>query len=424
MFHPSDYKKLIRAVERIEQRWPQVAPVPQERDRDAIAEKALRHVVDWDWPARQSLMTAAARAAFDDVRRERASLAPLRDFLIREVAASSRPGFLGALSEVYLESFVPGAPHSLALAESLAEARPRLSSRWAKAFDALPELLDARSGPARIAQRMVASSEPFTMLKAAGLRFPHRTGFMDHAHTAFVDALKPGLTHDNGAAFAHLCAWLRTDDGKARTAGADEALKAVLTPWRDHDPSEAYKVVLLRELVALYGDPRLGRGDWHNTGEAKAPLLRWLAAATQELFWQIISRADNSHMVPQRRAFWLQMFEEGRISEAWFALSEKGELLARALAKQTSGGILASFGRQTHGGHNGRCLLIMRVGQNIVVEGSSNYKVHIFNETCKDRPKLYLGSYNCESIRRTLPEKFKKTHDQYGNWQQWVRQQL
>jgi len=420
LFHPTEPKALARAVERIEQRWPDIAPTPQEKDRDAIALMALRHVTAWDWPARQSLITAAARAAFDPVRRDRASLAPLRDFLIRETAASRRPGFLGALCEVYLESFVPAAPHSRALAEALISAQPRLPGRWAKAFGALPELLDARHGPARMAQRMAASSEPLAMLKAAGLRFPHRQGFMDHAHAAFIEVLEPGLRSDNGAAFAHLCAWLRSDDGKGRTLGADLALKAVLAPWRAFDPSAAYRDVLVRDLVRLYGDPRLTQGDWHNTSDAKAPLLRWLVGATLELFLDVVTEAEksvNNDMWRRRNDFWRRLHREKKILDASVALSQRGREIADALARKNPDRTLPICEQAAGGTRRETSLLIMNINGKIVVEGSHNYKLHVFPRDFLNSPQLHQKSYDCEQIRRLLRHRPDLTKTHNGAWE-------
>ncbi|WP_414813027.1 EH signature domain-containing protein [Pantoea ananatis] len=79
------------------------------------------------------------------------------------------------------------------------------------------------------------------------------------------------------------------------------------------------------------------------------------------------------------------------------------------------------FGRQVAGSRKNTSLLILKIGHCIVVEGSHNYKVHIFRSDNKKAPELFRLKYDCEHIR-TLPNSFAIPH--LSGWQEKVREHI
>ena len=65
--------------------------------------------------------------------------------------------------------------------------------------------------------------------------------------------------------------------------------------------------------------------------------------------------------------------------------------------------------------------LILKIGGKIVVEGSSNYKIHIFDERNPRAPKLYQHSYDCDAIRRISGAQAKM---HLGHWEGWVLERI
>lgn len=136
------------------------------------------------------------------------------------------------------------------------------------------------------------------------------------------------------------------------------------------------------------------------------------------LFLDVISRVEDSHMWEPRRKFWLGLYEEGRISEAWVAFSFYAKQVARQLAAEKDLQTM-SFGEQVvGGGRNNTSLLIMRVGKAIVVEGSHSYKVHVFRSSDPSAPALYRTRYDCDQIR--LRDHIEAVIHS-GNWQGRVK---
>lgn len=412
--------RLVAAARRVLSRWPDVVADPPERDRDRLVTEMLRRLQAGDWNgARMSFVTSAARALFDAERRSRPALEPLRRFYYAELVASDSRSFLAAMMSVYLGSYEPGATHTVALAQSLAKVLQRLDVRSRLLVDEVPEVLDPKRGAEALGSRMVQMDDPWQGLRDLHLLSPHAPGIMDFAHLAFVDRVAPKLNQPNE--IDRLLRWLKPDGREPRASGAGEAIEALLMPWRDQDPSPDMQHDLITRIVDYYGDPRVrGRaGVWSSVSDGLlAILLRWLTGANIRFFLEIVSAVEDSHMWAPREKFWLGLYQQRRIDSAWVAFSDAGA----ALARRKAGARAIPFGRQIAGGsRSGTCLLILKIGTKIVVEGSSNYKIHIFDERNSRAPKLYQDSYDCDAIRRISGAQAKM---HLGYWQGWVLERI
>ncbi|MER2268725.1 EH signature domain-containing protein [Methylobacterium oxalidis] len=417
-------KPILAATERVLQRWPDVVPNPPERDREQLVLRMKAHLDQNRWDGVQmSLVSAAARALFDEVRRQRSDLAGLRTFYLEEIRASTSTTFLGAMISVYLESFVPNAPHTRDLAEALHEIRHRMGARWRMLIDSVPEILRPDAAPDAIARKMVGMKNPCADLKELGLRSPHAPGLMDFAHLAYVARLEPHLSAR--VELDRLFAWLKPDgQASARMSGASEAIDAVLGHWRTSNPSDDDLSFLTQSLVGLYDDPRVQRGGaWAGVASDRlAVIMRWLTGENIRFFMDVVSAVEDSHMWEPRRRFWLKLHAQRRIDAAWVAFSPSGALYARRmLASRGTRGVL-NYGRQSAGGARvNTSLLILKSGSKIIVEGSHSYKVHIFRDADPRAPTLYQQEYDCERIRLT-PGAEAKAH--LGDWQSWVEERI
>lgn len=419
----TDLTPLRAAVARIEARWPdQGTPEPQ--DPEALVQD-MRHRLAHDaWDGCSvSHVCAAARALFDQERRNRSDLDALRRFYYRETEQCDRPTLLNAMLAAYLDSFEPGASHTHAIAESLRKAEGRPSGRSARLLTALPQLLDPGAAVEAVTDHLVGSERPYETLVALGLQSPHAPGLMDHAHLCFVERLAPRLADGDEA--NRLLDWLCPKGKLARRSGAADAITAILHPWVRQDPAAQRLSQLTHRLVDMYGDPRRVAGDpWHNVGDAeRAVFLRWLTGENLRLLFDAITDTNDSHMWAERREFYLGLHQQKRIDAAWVAFAPAGARQARAILANAGHGGGMEFGRQTAGGgRKNTSLLIARIGSKIVVDGSHSYKVHVFQQDDPRAPKLFQQSYDCEKIRYSLPESRKKSH--HGAWQNWVEMRI
>ncbi|MDL2398452.1 EH signature domain-containing protein [Rhizobium mayense] len=408
---------LISRTERILSRWPDIVANPPEKDRERLVAIVREHLEHDDWDGtRLSLMTTAARALFDQDRRGRPELAELRDFYCREVRVSTRPAFLGGLFSVYMESFDATADHTRQLAAALVEAKGRLGARWRALIESVPDILSPDVAADAIARKMVSMDDPWNELRRMGFRNPHAPGLMNAAHLAYVGRIGPHL--NKRGEMERLFDWLKPEGQQAKTAGAGEAISALLGHWVSRNPSPEDLGYLTENTVGIYGDPRVQRGGvWSAVPPDRMEvILRWLTGENIRFFLDVVSAVEDSHMWEPRRTFWLGLHQRGRIDAAWVAFSELAEKEARRRGAGGRGTL--KFGLQTAGySRTNTSLLVLKIGRKIVVEGSHSYKVHIFDETSQRAPTLYQPRYDCEAIR-LIPGAKAKSHN--GDWQGWV----
>lgn len=412
-------KALEQTVADVMKRWPDLVGMPKDNDREVLAKMMLRRVREWDWSnIRTSRITTAAVAVFDEERCARADLETVRQFYCAEIRSRPAGAFLAAMVRVYTDSFRSNAAHTRELAKALEERQEDLGNRAMVLLNALPGLFDPNSAAEELAKIMVAADDPYQRLKDMGFRSPHASGLAQEAHFLFVQELAPMLRHDH--ARQQLLRWTIPEGTSPLQSGADVAVAALLAPWKDQTPPDDLRHEISEAIIGAYKDPRLHRGGiWAGFDpELKAVLLRWLTKQDMKFFCDMVTETQNSHMWPPRRDFWLGLYDDGMIEEAWVAFGSEAQRYARQhLLRSGEANIGRRFARQ-HDRGGGTSLLIMRIGNKIVVDGCHSYKTHIFQSNDRNAPKLYQRSYYCDDIMRASPN--SKSHSSIPSWKEWV----
>jgi len=416
-------QQVRRSVSNILSRWPDAVRTPEDRDRERLANEMLRRVSEWDWTnITTQRVNSAAVAVFDEERRSRQDLSPVREFYLTEIAAREPGAFLDGMVGVYIESFAPGRDHTRHLAKALAERSHELGARHRKLMAALPELFRPDAAPLALARTMREADDAYTHLKAIGLNSPHTSGLARAAQKIFVERLAPDL--DKAEARRKLFNWLTPENGPVLQAGAGPAVEALLAPWRDRNPPDTLRNELSEAIIAAWNDPRLHAGGiWSGFDSGlRAVLLRWLTHQDMKFFCDMVTATQNSHMWPPRRDFWLKLYHDRMIDEAWVAFgSEARRYAQRNLLRGGKTDMNRRFGHQLDRGGS-TSLLIMRIGNKIVVDGCHSYKTHIFRADDRRAPKLYERQYYCDDIMRASPN--SKPHNSIPSWSQWVMQHV
>lgn len=410
------------AVQKVHERWPDVAVNVNPREREALAVRLRDRVANDDWEnTRISFVLAAASAVFDPERRDRADLAQARNFLLEELHASRSETFLSGLFAVYLESYVGDGAHTRSIASAIDSARGRMSPSVRSLLEGVPELLDPSDGPRRLASRMVRMTDPFVELSRVGLRNPHGPGFMERAHQVLSVLVAPELT--GRARIDWYIDWIRPPGRDARTIGAEQAIEALTSPWINTAPPDQLRSHLVEALIEMYGDPRIRPGGvWAGIGRAHMEVIhRWLTREDMRFFTGVVDAAQKDAMWPPRRDFWLKLFDEKRIDAAWVAFSSQAAEYARAhLMREDARNADSRFGFQR--ARQNTSLLIMKIGNKIMVDGCHSYKTHVFDQDDPMAPKLFQEGYDCDEIMRASPE--SKPHNSIDSWQRWVRDMI
>lgn len=402
-----------RSIQRVIDRY-DAPTTPPEHEAEKLLAEMLRRILANDWhKVPLSFATRVAGLAFAAKYCERPDLAQVRQFLLAEIVASTKAGFLNPMVRIYMESYAPDAEHTRALARALAEARSQIGPRWQLLLENIPDLFDSETAPRSIAARMEAMDDPWHRLRAIGVRQPHAPGLMDAAHLAYLARIAPRL--DQRAEIDRLLGWLKPDGQTVRYVGAGAAITLLMRPWMQRQPPKEIMTLLIDRLTENYGHPRVGRhAAWNEVDPAmEAVFLRWLMGADIRFLFRVLTEVERNHMWADREDFWWTLHEQGRIDEVWIAFNEAGHRTAIAKLPPDARQGARRFGRQV--GDKDKSLLFMRIGDKIVIEGTYNFMVHAFDARSPGAPKLYQPRYDVSDIRDKRPVLWKQVH--LGGWQ-------
>lgn len=413
------FEVLNRTLNRVIERYDLPASVSASKALDYL-ERFLKKVLTQDWAKTPlSFVTQVATFAFSKEFREVSRFQPVRLFLIAEIRASTRAAFLNPMVRVYIDSFEPGSEHSSQLADALQSVKARIGMKWQDLLAAVPEFFRPTQVVGHVADLMIKMDSPWHELRALGLRQPHAPGLMDYVHEAFVDLSKADLT--SVPAIERMLGWLKPDGQALRRVGAGATITALLWPWKDKQPSSEVSMLLIDRLTEFYGHPKASRdAAWNEVDPAlERVFMRWLMKADFRFLFRVLREVEPSHMFPDREAFWRSLLEAGAVDELWVAFKPEGYRAALAKLPMDMRQSGRRFGLQT--GEKDKSLLLMRIGNKIVVEGTHNFKVHFFDAAAKTAPKLYQPKYDVSEIRY-LPNLDSFAH--LGDWQTKARLRL
>ena len=163
----------------------------------------------------------------------------------------------------------------------------------------------------------------FQELSDLGLRYPHDTGFMDHAHKEFCLLVRDRLVDLDRLRW--FLEWVCPPGRAAREAGVRWTVGALVHPWPKNPPPDEIRAYLVESLIEMYGDPRKPvqqSGVWASVEERHMErVLNWLSREDMRFFTGVVDAAQRDPMWVPRRDFWLQLLDEGRIRKTHVAFS-------------------------------------------------------------------------------------------------------
>ena len=426
---PAEPVEVRRAGESIRRRWPDMDTADPETDPETLASEVEHRRRNGDWREFYWLdVTRTACALLDSGLWRDRRFARLFDFLLDQIGpGTGRPAngpYVRAMFRKYLDTFDPASRATRGLAKALKEHWPEADLPIGTLVHDF-HIFDLDTAPPHtIAAYMDNQDKPFRALREAGMEAPHGAGLMQAAHLHFVSKLAPRIKNGDLDAAEKLLDWLQPPSrGNPLQEGVGRAMNALLLPWHTRNPDPALRKLLEIRLVGAYGDPRVSAaGTWSAcSGDARRVMLKWLAGATIKVFFDIVTQADHSHMWSDRKSLWIDLYKGGHVTQAWFALSEKGEAIARRL-DQGRESIKLAFARNKSGNSSDRrkCLLIMEVDGRWVVEGSHNFPTWIFPKRNLESFKPYKRSYTCDQFRYIAGPEQPERIVHLGDWRNKV----
>ncbi len=414
---------LDRAISKIEAAFPGVDKRPVD-DVPVILAKVEAALRAKNWSS--VTYGEVSVAVFADIEGDIVLSTDLKRFLGRETRATTNPTLLDAMCRGYLASWTFGSEKSKSLAEQLIAKAHLLPPRWKSLFSKCPEFLDAEYGCAGVGARMVDANSPYSWLKEIGLPSPHDKGFMRQAHLEFLRKT-PDVKTERGV--DKLIEWVSPPgQPELLDTRAVEVVEKILIPWLAVECPERLREYCVDRLVKRFGDPRKEhQAFWAQIGKQyRRVMLKWLARKSMEAIFEIVSDAergtDQGHQWANRKRFWMGIYDQGRIDEAWVALGSSAIPYAKSLFSRTGDPSFLSYGRQN--GRNDTCLLFMKLGDKTVVEGSHSFRVHVFPTASRVTPTLYANNYDLDDILLPNPHDDARMHDTGGNWMGWVQRRI
>ena len=429
---PKEPHAVKKASASIFNRWPN----EESNLSDKNAEQLLQDVED----RRQSSnwndyywadIDLATRALIDNKLWRDERYSDLLEFLLNQARSGVNPPFVRTLFRKFIETF----DLDSMLTRNLASV---LKQNWK--VTCLPieqlvskfEIFDLHSSiPQDIATFMNKESNPYDALRGIGVEAPHGPGLIESAHIHFVKSLEHPIANGEPDAILTILSWLKPPTKNKPMEGelAAQAINALLEPWIKRTPNIQIKQNIELILLKAYGDPRIRTGGvWSFvSSDALNVMLSWLTRITVEMFFEIIDKTDYTHMWIDRKQLWKNCLATGKITQAWFALSDDGAKVAEKNNHKYSH-IELKFGRNHSkiASDRKKCLLIMKVAECWVVEGSHNFPTWLFSRNSTDKIAPYQESYTCEKIREAHENNTQevKRIPHFANWRTKVEKEL
>lgn len=219
---------------------------------------------------------------------------------------------------------------------------------------------------------------------------------------------------------SELCRLALVDGGKPRAGLRAPLAHALLRPFVSGAlPNTQCIGAIVSTMTRAVSDPRLQPAAWQGLEPESAVMRRLLVDQTIEFFFELLAQtADRPDQWAERRHFWDQYRATGRVHDARVALGPE----AVTLAKFRNPEMLQYCARFMNGYDPTHSILVMRIGQAVVVEGSHNMKVRVWDSDDLRAPSLQARSYDRSRVVGQGIAPFEKAHQ--GRWQQQVAWQL
>tara|TARA_B110000208_G_scaffold165501_1_gene203739 strand:+ start:176 stop:1531 length:1356 start_codon:yes stop_codon:yes gene_type:complete len=206
-------------------------------------------------------------------------------------------------------------------------------------------------------------------------------------------------------------------------------------------PRESEAFVNVKKIIdSNFKDPRIDAHQWPAISEYLGGektrnhcidvVRQWHIFQSISLFFKLIEEvvegAEHEHQFPQRRKFWIDYFDKGKVSDAWVILGTRGA--QEALRYQQSGDPdFASLSwAKLSASKNDQCVLLMQIGDAKVVEWSHSGACRVWAGSDRNAPMMSRTKYDGSDLRAAVADDSRDRiiHDPPGRWRAKVEQRV
>ena len=342
-----ELRYLISAKKRVLDKWPDITAEIREEDREAVLAKILKHIRENVWEdVKMSFAREAFNLAFLAQYADRSDVKEIIDFALGELRASSKPSIVNTFMKIYSSTFSLSSQSTTVLSKTLKNKTNLLNQRWRSVLKNFPEYLKPETAPTDIANKMVEFEQVGVELENAGILNPFSSGMMEYAHQSYVRLLAPTLDTKEG--IKKIFDWINPTSGKKKISGSVIVIESLLEKWLTRTAPAELSQYITENLISIYEDPRIRDEKWANVKQKyKDVFYNWLTKEDLRFFTSVVDATQPDNMWVKRRDFWLELFDEDLIDNAWVAFCPKAERYARENLTQSRGDLSSNrFGRQ------------------------------------------------------------------------------
>jgi hypothetical protein len=387
-------------VERLVRAWPAVDGIVRETDNlnlNAVAERVISAFdhgsvpapADWRYAAWCLWKPTPSLAVHDRA----------FNHLINEVSRMERRKPYRRLASAYLLDYAPALPQIDIVARTLAACAERAGDPW-HGLQRDFRLFEGEAGIRRVAEAALERD-----MTVPGLLAESRLGTIGSeagfAEAAFLAGLTRLAQGSGVAATTHLARIQRWSLNERQdfiyAAHRAVVANALVRPFASGAPEG--REALSRFLVDRLGDPRTRPGAWIGAEDAASAVRRWLTEHSLRAFFDIIDSGVGDRTWRFRRSFWMGIFDEGLINEAWVVFGRGHIRNAQAYLGKGNFGQFSMGGSKQLDDHH--AVLLMQVGNGIIADWSHNGRCNIWRDAgARDAPRLFKMTYTTDDVRR------------------------
>jgi hypothetical protein len=321
--------------------------------------------------------------------------------LLDQVSAAERRRPFRAFASSFVTSFDPKRTGIVTTGQVLS----REARRWGKPWQDLQaaySFFHPEDGPRRLARATIEHGGTVVeTLRSQGLgAMAAEGGYAKAVTAALLRELAGGSDPDHRRRLERIRqVALRADGSLLFEDQAVLVAEALLRPFRRDEPDIAIQDLFLQTILALFGDPRLRPGRWHQLRELEDIVHRWLTRQSLRQFLEIVDQTADLSMWKYRRQFWEAVHNAGLVKGAWVVLGPEGAVRARRAFGKS-----ASFAQFSGGGRkqvaSGHAVLLLQIGRGVVADWSHNGKCNIWADAdMSGAPRLFRGTYDSDEVR-------------------------
>jgi hypothetical protein len=199
--------------------------------------------------------------------------------------------------------------------------------------------------------------------------------------------------------------------------------------------------IRVKEIIDRnFNDPRIDAHKWPSISEYLGGektrnrcidvVKQWHIYQSISLFFKLIEQVvegeEHEHQFPQRRKYWIDYFDKGKVSDAWVILGARGAQEAVRYQQSGDSDFASLTWARLSSSKSDQCVLLMKIGDATVVEWSHSGACRVWKSSDRNAPMMSRPKYDGSDLRAAVADDLRDRirHDPAGRWKARVEQRV